>query len=101
MFAPPATEKDHPLLALDVLRGRNTPPKANPAAGPSQGLLNLRHLKKLSDRELSKNIKKLKQGEMDMEDVLTNIFKYSGPQMGMAKGGHVKAGIAQFIKHMQ
>tara|TARA_A100001388_G_scaffold135492_1_gene100394 strand:+ start:968 stop:4387 length:3420 start_codon:yes stop_codon:yes gene_type:complete len=101
MFSPPATAEDHPLLALDVLRGRNTPPKANPAAGPSQELLNLRHLKKLSDRELSKNIKKLKQGEMDIEDVFTNIFKYSGPQMGMAKGGPVKAGIAQFIKHMQ
>jgi hypothetical protein len=38
---------------------------------------------------------------MDMEDVLTNIFKYSGPQMGMAKGGPVKSGIAEFIKHMQ
>ena len=101
MFAPPATEKDHPLLALDVLTERNTPPKANPAAGPSQDLLNLRHLKKLSDKELSKNIRKLKQGEMDIEDVFTNIFKYSGPQIAMAKGGHVKAGIAQFIKHMQ
>ena len=101
MFSPPATAEDHPLLALDVLRGRNTPPKANPAAGPSQDLLNLRHLKKLSDRELSKNIRKLKQGEMDIEDVFTNIFKYSGPQIAMAKGGPVKSGIAQFIKHMQ
>ena len=89
------------MLALDVLRERNIPLKATEGAGPSQALLNLRHLKKLSDRELSKNIRKLKQGEMDIEDVFTNIFKYAGPQIGMAKGGPVKAGIAEFIKHMQ